>query len=362
MKKIFRIGVLVLHGAFLAPLVLLSSCRDAGVEDPRDAPLTVAVTVAAPATETIRSFTGTIVARVQSTVGFRVNGKITERLVDIGQRVRKGQVMMKLDPVDLDLAAAANAANVAALRAILVQAEADERRMAELLKTGAVSVQNYDAAKAAFERSQAQLAAAEAQAEVSANQKNYTLLRADSDGVILDTSAEPGQVVEAGQPVLRLAHDGPREAAVDLPEDVRPAIGSAASAVLYGSDHELEASLRQLSEAADPRSRTFEARYVLPEQSANVPVGSTVMIRLRLDHGLPPGSVTVPAASIYDRGNGPGVWILNGNNTVSYRTVRIGRLGQERITLAEGGVTQGERVIALGAHLLHEGQQVQPKP
>jgi RND family efflux transporter MFP subunit len=331
MNKIFRIGVPALG---VASLVFVGSCRDARVEDPRDAPLTVAVAAVEPAAEPIRSFTGTIVARVQSTVGF---------------------------PVDLDLAAAANAANVTALRAILVQAEADERRMAELLKTAAVSIQSHDAAKAVFERTQAQLAAAEAQAEVSANQKNYTFLRADSDGVILDTSAEPGQVVEAGQAVLRLAHDGPREAAVDLPEDVRPAIGSAASAVLYGSDDELNASLRQLSEAADPLSRTFEARYVLPEQSANVPVGSTVVIRLRLDQGRAPGSVTVPATSIYDRGNGPGVWILNGNNTVSYRTVRIGRLGRESITLAEGA-TQGERIIALGAHLLHEGQQVEPKP
>jgi multidrug efflux pump subunit AcrA (membrane-fusion protein) len=148
---------------------------------------------------------------------------------------------------------------------------------------------------------------------------------------------------------------------VDLPEDIRPPLGSVASAIIYASDLELEASLRQLSEAADPLSRTFEARYVLPGQSANVPVGSTVVIRLRLDKDHASGSVTVPAASIHDRGNGPGVWILNGNNTVSYRTVRIGRLGQERITLAEGA-SEGERVIALGAHLLHEGQQVQPKP
>jgi RND family efflux transporter MFP subunit len=275
--------------------------------------------------------------------------------------VRKGQILMKLDPVDLELAAAAGVANATALRAIYIQTKADERRMAELLKTSAVSIQDYDAAKAAFERAQAQLTAAEAQSAVSENQKQYTVLRADTDGVILEILAEPGQVVGAGQVVIRVAHDGPREAEIDLPEDVRPTIGSEATAVLYGRGEQMTSTLRQLSESADPASRTFEARYVLPEEAANIPVGSTVTIRLHLNEGPHSGSVNVPVGSIFDRGEGPGIWIVGEDRRVSHRAVKIERIGADKITLAEGP-HPGERIIALGAHLLHEGQQVQPQP
>ncbi len=183
------------------------------------------------------------------------------------------------------------------------------------------------------------------------------MLTADADGVVTDTLAEPGQVVAAGQTVVKLAHDGPREAAVYLPETIRPALGSIVRATLYGETASVPARLRQLSDAADPETRTFEARYVLEDVEANAPLGATVTIE------LPAGAQTsdpseVPIASVIDRGNGPGVWALNTKtSTVSFRPVKVLRLGDEDAVLADG-VKPGEEVVALGAHLLSDGQHV----
>ena len=183
------------------------------------------------------------------------------------------------------------------------------------------------------------------------------MLAADADGVVTDTLAEPGQVVTAGQTVVKLARDGPREAAVYLPETIRPALGSIARATLYGETASAPARLRQLSDAADSETRTFEARYVLGGVDAKAPLGATVTIE------LPAGTQTsdpseVPIASIIDRGKGPGVWALNTTtSTVSFRPVKVLRLGDEDAVLADG-VKPGEAVVALGAHLLSDGQHV----
>jgi len=226
------------------------------VKDPRLQSPRVEIFEAQAAGSTRRTFTGIVEARVQSDLGFRVAGKILERSVDVGQRVQKGQVFMKLDPVDLKLSFAAQQAIVEAARAKYIQAKADEARFAALVKSGAVSHQDYDQARAALDSSKAQLEAAKAQARVSNNSSEYAVLLADADGVIIRTLSEPGQVVAAGQTVIQLAHDGPREALINLPEGMRPDLGTTASARLYGQARKYQARLRQLSDAADPASRT----------------------------------------------------------------------------------------------------------
>lgn len=306
-----------------------------------------------------RTFTGIVEARVQSDLGFRVGGKVLERSVDVGQRVREGQVLMRLDSVDLELAFAAQQANVEAARARYTQAKADEARFARLVESGAVSRQEYDQARAALDSTQAQLEAAEAQASVSNNSSEYAVLLADADGVIVRTLSEPGQVVAAGQTVIQLAHDGPREALIHLPEGVRPDLGTTASARLYGQDQKYEARLRQLSDAADPASRTFEARYVLVGGAASAPLGSTVTITLSTKQASGSQSVRVPVGAVHDRGTGPGVWIVDDKSEVDFRSVQIASIGKEEI-LVSHGVEAGEKVVALGAHLLHEGQAVLP--
>jgi RND family efflux transporter MFP subunit len=275
----------------------------------------------------------------------------------VGQQVQKGQPLMRLDPEDLRLSAAAQQANVEAARAKYTQANADETRSAMLVKSGVISHREYDQDRAALDNAKAQLEAAEAQARVSNNSSEYAILLADADGVIVRTLSEPGQVVAAGQTVIQLAHDGPREALINLPEGVRPDLGAIASARLYGQDQTYQAKLRQLSDAADPTSRTFEARYVLEGEAASAPLGSTVTITLVTKKASDKHSILVPVGAVYDRGSGPGVWIVDDKSEVKFRRIEIGSIGQEEVVVSHG-VDAGERVVALGAHLLHEGQIV----
>ena len=317
------------------------------------------VAVAQNAIPDTRSFTGTVAARVQSDLGFRVSGKVLKRLVDAGQTVKRGQLLMRIDPVDLKLAAQARQEAVAAARARAKQTAEDEARYRDLRGTGAISASAYDQSKAAADTAKAQLRAAEADADVANNASGYAELEADGDGVVMETLAEPGQVVSAGQTVVRLAHAGPREAVVQLPETLRPAIGSAAQAALFGKEGlSVPATLRQLSDAADPLTRTFEARYVLEGELSNALLGTTVTIRLPAGSAAQQGGLQVPMASLFDTGKGPGVWVINGSPAkVSWRPVEVQHLDDDSARVA-GQLQQGDRIVALGAHLLREGELV----
>src|SRR6059058_5829232 len=337
--------------------LMAGGCAKQAVKDPRLQSPRVEVFKAEAAGSTRRTFTGVVEARVQSDLGFRVGGKILERSVDVGQRVQKGQPLMRLDPEDLRLSAAAQQANVEAARAKYTQAKADETRSATLIKSGVISGREYDQDRAALDSAKALLEAVEAQARVSNNSSEYAVLLADADGVIVRTLSEPGQVVAAGQAVIELAHDGPREALINLPEGVRPDLGTTASARLYGQDQTYQASLRQLSDAADPASRTFEARYVLEGEAASAPLRSTVTVTLLTKQISGNQSVLVPVGAVYDRGSGPGVWVVDDKSEVKFRSVQIASIGQEEVVVSRG-VDAGEKVVALGAHLLHEGQVV----
>jgi RND family efflux transporter MFP subunit len=324
--------------------------------DPRTQPPLVRIAQAGTAGATDREFTGVVGARVQSDLAFRVGGKVVARLVDAGQVVRRGQPLMRIDPTDYALAAQAAGSAVAAARARAVQASADEARYRDLVSAGAVSASAYDLKKAEALSARAQLSAAEAQARVSRNDAGYTVLVADADGTVVETLAEPGQVVGAGQIVIRLARSGPREAIVSLPETLRPALGTVVQARTY-SGLAGSARLRQLSDAADPTTRTFEARFILMGAPAAAPLGSTVTVGL----GEPgqAGAITVPLAAIYDRGGGPGVWLVStrGSPKVSWRPVKLAAIGDESAVVS-AGLRPGERFVALGAHMLRQGQAV----
>ncbi|OXI92312.1 MULTISPECIES: efflux RND transporter periplasmic adaptor subunit [Burkholderia] len=352
-----RLALLAVASAL--PLAL-AACSGKAPSDPRtEAPLvrTAIVQAAAPA---FRSFTGTVAARVQSDLGFRVSGKVLERLVDTGQTVRRGQLLMRIDPVDLKLAARARDEAVTAARARARQTAEDEARYRDLRGTGAISASAYDQVKAAADAAQAQLSAAEADAGVARNATGYAELVADGDGVVMDTLAEPGQVVSAGQPVVRLAHAGSREAVIQLPETLRPAAGSVAQAELFGKPgSSVPATLRQLSDTADARTRTFEARYVLQGPLAAAPLGATVTIRLPDDtRATPQAGLQVPIGALLDGGKGPGVWVVAGEPAkVGWRPVTVEHVDDDSARVS-GALRQGERVVALGAQLLHDGEAV----
>jgi RND family efflux transporter MFP subunit len=344
----------------MTSLAALAACSHEAA-DPRVGPALVetASLSTAPA-DAERTFTGVVSARVQSDLGFRIPGKVIERLVDTGATVHKGQPLMRIDRTDYGLGADAARNSVAAARAHALQTAADEKRYRDLVAAGAVSASRYDQVKADAEAARAQLDAAEAQAGVARNAAAYSVLVADADGVVVETLAEPGQVVAAGQTVIKLAHAGPREATVALPETLRPAIGSSARATLFGGAGAAgSARLRQLSDAADPQTRTFDARYVLEGAAAEAPLGSTVSIALA-NPGVNTAGRSVPLSALYDAGHGPGVWTVVGGRagaTVHWVPVSVAALGDETATVT-AGLAPGQRFVALGAHVLHEGQPV----
>lgn len=361
MSRMKRKHVLISAGlaaTVAAAAVFLLVERTPGAEpvaaDPRAAAPLVMVAHTKKSATAERSFTGTVASRVQSNLGFRVPGKIIERMVDAGQQVRQRQALMRIDETDLQLALTAKRNTVIAARAVVSQALADERRYAALVKNGlAATPQRYEQAKAALDTATAQLAAAEADATVAENQATYTVLLADADGTVVDTLGEPGQVVTAGQTVVQLAHAGPREAVVSLPETVRPEIGSTATADVYGDGNVKDlATLRQISDAADQQTRTYEARYVLDGNAASAPLGSTVTIRIANKDEQE--EVSLPVGAILDDGNRTGVWIVNAaNSAVTFKPVAVKRIGEETAYVTGLGID--EQVVALGAHLLVSG-------
>jgi RND family efflux transporter MFP subunit len=359
MKRKLVLASLALLGAgAAAAAIFLVASKPSGTADaatdPRTVPPLVRVARAERLETATRSFTGTVASRVQSNLGFRVPGKIVERMVDTGQQVQQGQPLMRIDETDLQLALSAKRNTVIAARAVVNQAKADEKRYAELVKNGlAATPQRYEQAKASLDTAIAQLAAADADAKVAENQAAYATLFADASGTVVETLGEPGQVVAAGQAVVQLAHAGPREAVVWLPETLRPAIGSEAEASVYGaSSPRGKARLRQISDAADPQTRTYAARYVLDGTAASAPLGATVTIHI--PDADRQAEVAVPVGALLNDGTKTGVWIVDASNsTVNFAPIEVKRIGEE--TAFVTGLDAGQQVVALGAHLLVNG-------
>ena len=351
-------GILIAaSGAVALATFVIPPHQASAARDPRQEPPIVSLVTAARVSGSERGFTGTIGARVQSNLGFRVAGKIVERLVNVGQPVKAGQPLMRIDETDLRLALTAKRNAVAAARASLVQADADEQRYAKLVSDGWASRQRYEQAKAASDTAKAQVASAEADALVAENQATYSVLLADADGTVVETLGEPGQVVSAGQTVVRLAQAGPREAVVALPETIRPAIGSVAEASVYGAadGRRYTAHLRQLSDSADVQTRTYEARYVLDGEAAAAPLGATVTIRLASQETLP--EVQVPLGAVLDDGRKTGVWVFDSSTSaVHFQLIKLVRVTSETAVIS--GLSSADRVVSLGAHLLQEGARV----
>ena len=342
------------HAAIFA--ALLSGCSGSPPAPPAD-PL-VETAIAAPDGGLVGdAYTGTVHARIESVLAFRVPGKIVARLVDAGTRVRAGQPLARLDAADLALAASAAADKVRAAEADAARTAADEARLRPLVATGAIAPTTYDGARAARDAASANLSAARASAANAANQRGYTTLVADADGVVTEVLAEAGQVVAAGTPVLRLSRSGPREALVAVPETALAALPKSAQATVYGRSARIAATLREVAGAADPYTRTFAARYVLAGQPEDAPLGATVTLRLP---GTTAAAARVPLGALVDLGSGPGVWVIRPDRTIRFQPARPLRLTEEEALLSAAALAPGTRVVALGGHLLHPGQKIRP--
>lgn len=308
------------------------------------------------------AYTGTVHARTESTLAFRVPGKIVARLVDAGAHVRAGQPLFRLDARDLGLAASAAADKVRAAEADAARTAADEARLRPLVATGAISPSAYDGARAARDAAAATLSAARAAAANAANERGYAVLVADEDGIVTEVLAEAGQVVGAGTPVLRLARSGVREALVAVPETSLAALPKTAQALVYGRNAPVTATLREVAGAADPLTRTFAARYVLSGAPDDAPLGATVTVRLP---GAAAGASRIPLGALVDLGSGKGlggqgVWVIQPDRSVRFRPAQPLRLTEEDAYLPASALPPGTRIVALGGQLLHAGQKVRP--
>ena len=352
-----------LHRLFspLALLILLSGCNSQADPTANTAPPrpVLAANVEAAASQQ-NAYTGVVAARTESDLGFRVSGKVIERKVDPGQHVSRGDILLVLDIGDFELALRSAKNRVNAAQAQLRQRRDDANRYQRLASTGAVSRQIFDQSATNLRVAEAELAAARSDASQIENRRTYSVLRADGDGVITDVRVERGQVVAEGQIVARLAHDGAREAIIHLPENQRDRASQKALALPFGApDQAVTATLRELSASADPVTRTYRARYVLHGTVERVALGSTITLRLQ-GNGQPPHT-RVPIGALQDTGNGSGVWLIGADDKVSFAAVTVASLGQEEALLSSG-VSPGQRVVALGAHLLHQGDSVRVLP
>jgi RND family efflux transporter MFP subunit len=342
--------------AALAGTALLAGCSLSASDKPSE-PL-VATALARGEGEgsgTGDAYTGAVHARTESTLAFRVPGKIVARLVDAGAHVRSGQPLFRLDARDLSLAASAAGDKVRAAEADAARTAADEARLRPLVATGAISPSAYDGARAARDAAAATLSAARAAAANTANERGYAVLVADADGVVTEVLAEAGQVVAAGTPVLRLARSGAREALVAVPETALAALPKAAQATVYGRSAPISATLREVAGAADPLTRTFAARYVLAGRPEDAPLGATVTVRLP---GAASGATSVPLGALVDLGSGQGVWVIQPDRSVRFQRAQPLRLTEEEAFVPAAALPPGTRVVALGGQLLHAGQKV----
>ncbi|MCX5589822.1 efflux RND transporter periplasmic adaptor subunit [Alcaligenes endophyticus] len=341
----------------LSTTVLLACSKPTTDTDPRAQVNTVLTTTAQANTATQRRLLGVVHAHAESPLSFQASGKILERHIKNGDRVHKGQLLMRLDPKDLEQQQRAQEAAVQAAQAQNTQAQAERRRQEILVKEGATSRQAYDQSVQAANSAAANLRAAQAQQKIAQNMSDYALLHAHADGLISSIQADVGQVIAAGQPVAVLAQDGPREIEVSLPESLVVPIGS--QALAYDTaQHGYPAILTELAQQADPQTRSYTARFTLTNKEHSPRLGSSMWLDLAM-HPVQT-EYRVPLTAIYDSGTGPGVWRIDAENKVRFEPVTIVRMDVEHAYLSQGPDTSAS-IVAVGAALLHEGQLVQPK-
>jgi RND family efflux transporter MFP subunit len=290
-----------------------------------------------------RLYSGEIRAEHEPVLGFRIPGKIVERKVSAGQRVKAGQVLMRLDPLDQGLQADAAQAQYRL-------ANSDAERYRKLYKKGFVSAAALDAREAALQ-------SVKAQAELAHNQTKYTELRAGEDGIVEVVLADAGQVVSAGQPVLRIARAGEAEAAIDIPEDQLAGrhVGDAAE-VQVGDGPFMKAHLRELSQSADAMSRTYPARVAFDEIPAHAALGMTARVRFKQ---AAQGALVIPLSAVYQDGKQTAVWIVAENHSVSLRRVGVSAYRDDGAVITSG-LKAGERIVVAGVHRLSQGEIIQP--
>lgn len=345
----------------LSLLALLAACsKPAPAPEPIRAVRTQKVSTESATAQ--QEYAGEIKARTETRLSFRVGGKLMSRAVNLGDEVKAGQVIAQLDPSDLKLGQEAAAASLRAAQANWDQVSADLKRYQELHGQGFIGGAELERRQTAVKAAQATLDQARAQVGVQGNQTQYTRLVADAAGVVTGVDAEPGTVVAAGTPIVRLALAGARDVVFNVPED---RVASARALLkqpgalevrLWGAAGEpVRATLRELAAAADPTTRTFVAKADL-SAAGDVRLGQTATVAFDL---VKRDAVTrLPLAAVMEQGGKSVVWLLDpATMTVKPQPVQIAGADGNRV-LVGGGVQPGQEVVTAGVHVLTAGLKV----
>ena len=348
----------------VASAALLAACsRSAPPEEPvRSVKL---LTVGVGAMQSTLEYSGEVRARVESRLGFRVAGKIVQRQAELGQRVKAGQVLAQLDPRDYQLAADAARAQLASATTQRDLAAADFKRFQALKDQNFISGAELERRAATLKAAQATLDQARAQLSSQGNQTAYTTLVADVSGVVTGIDAEPGQVVAAGTPVVRIAQDGARDVVFAVPEDKVAQITQGSDVAVRGwsGGAPLAGRVREVAASADPSTRTFQVKVAIDGAQAPA-LGSTVYVTPQALSHAGMAAIKLPTTALRQQGQATAVWVYDAaSGTVKSQVVQIATADGNEAVVASG-LTPGMQVVATGVHVLSPGQKVtiyQPK-
>ena len=347
----------------LAGLLALGGCGKQAepVEDVRPVRL---MQLSPAAGKTEYEFSGEVRPRIESRLGFRVGGKISARLVDVGASVRKGQPLARLDPTDLALAESGARAQYDAARTDRDLAAADLKRYKELAARNFISAAELNRRQATFDSAASRLEQAQASLRNQSNQTGYAVLTADADGVVTAIDTEVGQVVTPGQPVIRVAQTAEKEVAIGLPEDQVDMLRGITDVSIHtwsDPDRTLPGRVREISAAADPVTRTYPTRVSIPNPPADLRIGMTAAVTFTRTSSA--GAIRIPLTALLQDKGSSHVWIYQpgqgGSGTVSSVAVTLGE-AQGNLIEVRQGLAPGQTIVTAGVHLLKAGQKVKP--
>lgn len=304
------------------------------------------------------SYSGSVRARTEMNLGFRVNGKITERLVDIGQRVAPGDVLARIDPTDYELSVKSAEANLNAAERQVETADLARRRAEQLFTKNFAPKSQLDQAVLAYDQAVATRDAGRSSLDQAKNQVGYTDLKADRNGIVTTVAADVGQVVGAGTPVVTVAADGEKEVLIAVPEmeiaEFKP--GKVVKAAFWSdSALALDGKVREVAGSADQQSRTFAVRVSLPSDP-RVLLGMTANIEASAANERQ--LVSIPLSALAQKDSQPIVWTVDrGADTVHARPVKVAEFAADGVRVAEG-LKPGDVIVAAGTQFMTENLKV----
>jgi RND family efflux transporter MFP subunit len=357
-RSIFASYYRLLVGLSLALMaVALTGCNELAAEKAAPSRPVLVSTVHYEAESPSRSFVGTVRPRIEADMGFRVPGKVAKRLVEVGQNVDLGQPLATLDEVDLKLQAEQADAEFHAATGVLAQAAAAETRAKDLRAKGWATDAQLDTAKASADEARARLDRAVRSVELTKNSLSYATLVADTRGVVTATLIDAGQVVASGQTAIRVARFGEKEAVVAIPETLLGRAKDGVATVTLWSDPKKKyaARLREIAPAADAATRTYLAKFSLPDAGDAVSLGMTAT--LTLSDSETTRVARLPLSALFNEGGDPSFYVVGDNGDVVLKPVKVKSYESNDVVIS-AGVDDGARVVALGVQKLDPAQKV----